>query len=106
MDDRVGAGRSAGLKSVPLVNASGLRHTCCTVSNGIPTMSATACSCMRCTEVQQVPRPRARAASMKLHMAGWMLAIIEADIIAGAPSVRPWMQGMTRTGASPMCSPR
>ncbi len=42
-----GSGRTAGLKSVPLVYASGVRQTCCTVPNGMLTMSATASSIIR-----------------------------------------------------------
>ena len=61
----------------------------------------------RCTVVQQVPRPRARAASMKLHIAGITLPSSEVAIIAGVLSTRPAaVQAMTNAGASPMCSPR
>ena len=44
---------------------------------------------------------------MKLHVAGRTLPSIDAETIAGWPSVRPpALQAMTSAGASPMCSPR
>ena len=46
-------------------------------------MSATSRSFMRWIVVHAVPNPRARAANMKLHIAGRQLPIIAADAIAG-----------------------
>jgi 4-aminobutyrate aminotransferase len=100
------SGRIAGLKSVPFVNATGVSTVCTTVSYGMPSTSATSRSFRVWSVVHAVPRPRARAASMKLHMAGRMLPIAEAWTSEGWPSKRPSVHPMTRTGASPMCSPR
>ena len=49
------------------------------------------------------PSPRARAASMKLHMAGNTLPMSDDVIMPGAFSARaPTLQAITRAGASPM----
>ncbi len=70
-------------------------------------MSATSRSRIRCSVVHAVPRPRARAASMKLHVAGRMLPSIDAEANDGRPSRRaPALQAMTSVGASPIRSPR
>ena len=65
-----------------------------------------ACSCMSAIVVHAVPRPRARAASMKLHVPGSTLPIIDAAIIDGTLSTRPPVQAITSAGASPMWSAR
>ena len=56
--------------------------------------------------VQAVPRPRARAASMKLQVPGSTLPIDDAAIIDGTLSTRPPVQAITSAGASAMWSAR
>src|SRR5690606_36200920 len=97
--------RAPGLKSVPIVWATGMRAPCITLS-GRPSSSAAACSWIRWSVVQQVPRPRDRAASMKLQVAGRSEPQMAAWRAIGPPSVRPWITGITCTGTSPMCSAR
>src|SRR6266508_5283661 len=69
-------------------------------------ISAASRSCRRWKVVHTVPRPRARAASMKLHAAGMIDAQREACTPAGAPSVLPSTHGMTCTGTWWMWSAR
>jgi hypothetical protein len=52
----------------------------------MPTISATSRSCIRWNDVQTVPRPRERAASMKLHAAGMIEANIDETSAFGFPS--------------------
>ena len=56
--------------------------------------------------VQAEPRPRARAASMKLQTAGSTEPKNDACTIGGRPSVRPSWHGTTWTGTSAMWSAR
>ncbi len=56
--------------------------------------------------VQVLPRPRARAASMKLQTAGRTEPQAEPWTTCGRPSVRPGWQAMTWTGTSWRCSAR
>ena len=74
--------------------------------SGMPSSSAAAFSSVRCSVVQQVPRPRARAASMKLHTAGSSEPQMAACQATGRLSVRPSMHGMTCTGTSARWSAR
>ena len=60
------------------------------------------CPRARCIDIYEVPSPRARAASMKLHMAGMTLPMPATAHSRAGPS----LQAGTSTGASPMCSPR
>ena len=62
--------RGPGRNSSPIVWATGIIAACITSSYGMPSRSAASRSCGRCNVVQQVPNPRARAASMKLQTAG------------------------------------
>ena len=62
---------------------------------------------MRWIVVHAVPKPRARAANMKLHIAGNTFPIMEAAIMAGACSMRePTVHAITSAGESPMWSAR
>ena len=89
VDHRVGIGANGGLE----VGAFGVRQRreadLLQLVEGDVEMSATACSIARWIVVHAVPRPRARAASMKLHIAGRMLANAPAACAAGTPSTRP-----------------
>ena len=65
----------------------------------MPTMSATACSIIKWMVVHDVPRPRARAASMKLQVAGRMFPNTDALTMAGRLSSRgPSLQQITNVG--------
>src|SRR5713101_4452639 len=72
----------------------------------MPSRSATSRSYRRCSVVQAVPRPRARAASMKLHAAGSIDPYRPASsrLLTPGRSTRPSMQGITITGTSCMRS--
>ena len=64
-------------------------------------------SCAKCRVVHAVPKPRARAASIKLQAAGMIDPIVPACALALAPSalsMRPSMQGIISTGALAMFS--
>src|SRR5581483_189246 len=98
--------RLPGLKSVPMVYASGMSATCVTSSYGMPRISAASRSCMRWNVVHTVPSPRARAASMNDHAAGMIEPNIEATSGFDFPSYRPMTHGITCTGTSWMWSAR
>ncbi|SIM21889.1 Uncharacterised protein [Mycobacteroides abscessus subsp. abscessus] len=55
-------------------------------------------SSIRCSVVQADPRPRLRAASMKLHTAGSSEPHEDAAPTTGRLSRRPSMQGMRNSG--------
>src|SRR3954466_12024403 len=61
--------RRAGLKSSPLVYATGMSAACVTVS-GMPSSRLASCSYARCRVVNTEPSPRLRSASWKFHTAG------------------------------------
>src|SRR5712691_10359184 len=100
--------RSAGLKSPPVWKPTVISAACVYRSNGMPRRSATSRSYRRCSVVQAVPSPRARAASMKLQAAGRIEPYRPAISRLETPGrcTRPSMQGMTITGTSCIRSAR
>jgi hypothetical protein len=94
-----GGGRSAGLKSVPIVYATGNIATWVTPS-GMPSTSRATSWFHRCAVVHTVPRPRERRASTKLQAAGRIDPNADARETMPRPSSSRWMQGMTSSGTS------
>ena len=96
-----GGGRSAGLKSKPIVCATGNIATCVTPS-GMPSSSAAARSFDRWAVVHTVPSPRERSARTKLHAAGRIDPKVDATAVRLSPSSRRSTHGITSTGTRSM----
>ncbi|MFF5449690.1 hypothetical protein ACFY40_00380 [Streptomyces sp. NPDC012950] len=83
------------MKSVPIVYATGMNAACTTSSYGMPRKRANSLFRGRFPVVHTVPRPRSRAAGVKLRAAGRIEPRVPAWWVTEAPSVRPSTQGMT-----------